>query len=69
MQEQVSSGNCSLWRNHAGANFFHEELQLIGMTHAGTGEKCEEEGTAGRNYYGLTTNAHSSCVAQGEGGG
>lgn len=69
MKEQVSSENCRLWRNHAGAKFFHEELQLIEMTHTGAGGKCEEAGAAERNYYGLTTIPHSSRVTQGEGGG
>jgi len=33
---------------------YPQGLQPVGRTHAGAGDKCEEEGVAERNCYGLT---------------
>ena len=33
-------------------------LQAMGRTHAGVGEKCEEEAAAERRCYGLTATPH-----------
>lgn len=49
---------------------YPEGLQPKGSIHTGAGEKCEEEGEAGRNCYGLTTVSipHSSCCGVGGNG-
>lgn len=44
---------CSLWRKRAGESGYL--LKDLGRTHAGAGEKCEEEKSAERGYQGLTT--------------
>lgn len=44
---------CSLWRKHAGAGRYL--LKDLGRTHAGAGEKCEEEKSVESSYQGLTT--------------
>lgn len=46
------------------SRFFPVRLQPVNRTHAGVGEKCEEERLVERNHYGLiATHSPSPCTA------
>ena len=46
-----------------------EGLYPVGRSHTGAGEKCEEQGVAGRSCYGLTSVPHLPALLWGEVGG
>lgn len=56
LEQVYPAGLQPMERTHTGA--LCEGLQPAVRTHTGSGAQCEEEGVAGRKYYGLTAAFH-----------